>query len=194
MTRFRFDVALNARLPDDAVCGFGLGDDIDVTDPAIYAEVCIRGWQPLEPAGAWNLGETAILEIRLADVCAEPPLVWIEGDAFVTDTHSQFVSVACEGIRLRPVCLSPPVATVLRIAWPPGGMPVRRLALALEFANLMSPTALGVAADQRPLGFMVRRIVVTDPDASRPSWLTGDTVTLDDTGGGYKRPARALPL
>lgn len=112
-----------------------------------------EGWSGLEPTGVWTEGGRSVLTIPLAPGKKFQRL-GLEGSYFRPGTMTD---LTINDIHLGPVRLG-----AGPIAIPPAALPAASLRIVLLHRNPVSPAALGMSDDKRPLAFFLRRIHLDD--------------------------------
>lgn len=180
---FRIETALSTRLPRDGDGrhpGFLPGADIDLSDPQVQREVCLRGFAGPEHDGCWTEQTSALLQFRMAagadDLCA----VWISAMPFVTPTHAQQFELSCDGEAIGSVRLGWEQGgrQVLKLIRPDAGIGNPWMRIGLTFRDPSSPAAQGESEDARPLGLKIARIAFTAPYAPAPPLFEGPVIVV----------------
>lgn len=128
-----------------------LGERIDLSRFGKYAKVYLgAGWSVPENWGVWSLDKKARLELPLP--AQMPKALVIDTQAFVTGAHpEQVVEVWVNGENQASAVLTQRFGNQIKVNLPSKVMSAGKLKLELVFPKAVSPKALGIGSDERPL-------------------------------------------
>jgi hypothetical protein len=128
-----------------------LGERIDFSRFGKYSKVYLGGgWSVPENWGVWSLDKKAIITLPLPAVT--PKKLVIDAQAFIGGTQaSQLVDIAINGVPQAQVILSKRFGNQIEISLAPTIINSGALKLELQFPTAISPKALGIGLDDRPL-------------------------------------------
>lgn len=128
-----------------------LGEHIDLSRFGKYAKVYLgRGWSVPENWGVWSLDEKASLELPLP--AQTPKFLLIDAQAFVNGAHpEQVVEVWINGVHQANALLTKRFGNQIKVSLPSNILGSTRLKVEFVFPKAISPKALGVGSDERPL-------------------------------------------
>jgi hypothetical protein len=128
-----------------------LGERIDFSRFGKYSKVYLGGgWSVPENWGVWSLDKKAIITLPLPAVT--PKKLVIDAQAFVGGTQtSQLVDISINGAPQAQVILNKRFSNQIELPLNPAIMNSGPLKLELQFPTAISPKALGIGIDERPL-------------------------------------------
>lgn len=141
---------------------YDLGSRLDFTSngwSALYAD---HGWYAAEPGGTWTVGPVAVLKLPLAQFSTALLHVTIEVMPFLipqVPTQTVHVRVGATEVATWTFKLGDGYQTK-KIELPPGAAAKGEIVLTFQIERSVSPYALGVSLDWRPLGLSVRSLTV----------------------------------
>lgn len=156
LTRFQMDKYELPRLK--------LGETIDLTARGRGAELLRGHWGTPDQYGAWTMGASSEMEVRLEEVPAGPvPAAFVVSDCMVSEAAPGLaVVVKANGRKVAEWNFGPDRTPAVRaLEVPPGVVsPSGDLTLAFEVAEPRTPASLGWSDDQRPLGIRLARMLL----------------------------------
>ena len=128
-----------------------LGERIDLSRLGKYSKIYLgSGWSVPENWGVWSLDKKATITLPLPAVA--PKKLVIDAQAFIGGTQtSQLVDISINGVPQAQVILNKRFANQIEIPLNPAIMNSGPLKLELQFPTAISPKALGIGIDERPL-------------------------------------------
>ena len=141
---------------------YDLGSRLDFTEKGWSALYADHGWYQADPDGTWTVGREAVLKLPLAQPFTGSLRVTMDVMPFLLPQ----LPARTVRVRLGPTEVA---AWTFRlgdryqtkeIVLPPGAAAKRELLLTFEIDNSVSPYALGLNPDWRPLGLSVRSLTV----------------------------------
>jgi hypothetical protein len=128
-----------------------LGERIDFSRFGKYSKVYLgSGWSVPENWGVWSLDKKATITLPLPAVA--PKKLMIDAQAFIGGTQtSQLVDMSINGVPQAQVILNKRFDNQIEIPLNPAIVNSRLLKLELQFPTAISPKALGIGIDERPL-------------------------------------------
>jgi hypothetical protein len=141
---------------------YDLGSRLDFTSKGWSALYADHGWYQADPGGTWTVGPVAVLRLPLTQPFAEVLRVTIEVMPFLIPqlpARTVHVRVGATEVATWTFKLGEEYQTK-EIELPPGAAVDGELVLTFEIENSVSPYALGLSPDWRPLGFSVRSLTV----------------------------------
>jgi hypothetical protein len=141
---------------------YDLGSRLDFTSKGWSALYADHGWYQADPDGTWTVGPVAVLRLPLAQPSAEVLRVTMEVMPFLIPqlpARTVHVRVGATEVATWTFRLGEEYQTK-EIDLPPGAAVDGELVLTFEIENSVSPYALGLSPDWRPLGFSVRSLTV----------------------------------
>jgi hypothetical protein len=128
-----------------------LGERIDFSRFGKYSKVYLGGgWSVPENWGVWSLDKKATITLPLPAVT--PKRLVIDAQAFIGGTHtSQLIDIAINGVPQAQVILNKRFGNQIEIPLNSSMMNSGPLKLELQFPTAISPKALGIGIDERPL-------------------------------------------
>jgi hypothetical protein len=141
---------------------YDLGSRLDFTSKGWSALYADHGWYQADPDGTWTLGPVAVLRLPLAQPSADVLRVTMEVMPFLIPqlpARTVHVRVGATEVATWTFKFGEEYQTK-EIELPPGAAVDGELTLTFEIENSVSPYALGLSPDWRPLGFSVRSLTV----------------------------------
>jgi hypothetical protein len=128
-----------------------VGERIDLSRFGKYAKVYLGGgWSVPENWGVWSLDKKAIITLPLPAVTSKKLV--IDAQAFIGGTQTyQLVDISINGAPQAQVILNKRFGNQIEIPLNPTIMNSGSLKLELQFPTAISPKALGIGIDERPL-------------------------------------------
>jgi hypothetical protein len=128
-----------------------LGERIDFSRFGKYSKVYLGGgWSVPENWGVWSLDKKATITLPLPAVT--PKKLVIDAQAFIGGTQtSQFVDISINGVPQAQVVLNKRFDNQIELPLNPAIVNSGSLKLELQFPTAISPKALGIGIDERPL-------------------------------------------
>lgn len=137
---------------------------LDLGNPDVARAVLRAGWSAVEPGnGAWSLAQTASLVLPGYLRRQAGDILCLTADVLPRDaaTAPLHVDVFCDGLPAATWRFPPSTSGLLRCPTP-GWRDNTDITITLRLQNPLSPKALGINADTRPLGLMLRAITLED--------------------------------
>jgi hypothetical protein len=141
---------------------YDLGSRLDFTSKGWSAVYADHGWYQADPGGTWTIGPVAVLRLSLAQPSAGALRVTMEVMPFLIPqlpARTVHVRVGATEVATWTFRLGEEYQTK-EIELPPSAAVDGELVLTFEIENSVSPYALGLNPDWRPLGFSVRSLTV----------------------------------
>jgi hypothetical protein len=128
-----------------------LGERIDFSRFGKYSKVYLGGgWSVPENWGVWSLDKKTIITLPLPAVT--PKKLVIDTQAFIGGTqNSQLVDISINGVPQAKVILNKRFGNQIELPLNPAIVNSGALKLELQFPTAISPKALGIGIDERPL-------------------------------------------
>jgi hypothetical protein len=128
-----------------------LGERIDLSRFGKYAKVYLgRGWSVPENWGVWSQDKKASLELPLP--AQTPKVLLMDAQAFVNGAHpEQVVEVWINGVHQTTTALTKRFGNQINVNLSSNILSSGKLKVELIFPGAISPKALGIGSDERPL-------------------------------------------
>lgn len=141
---------------------YELGSRLDFTSKGWSALYADHGWYQADLDGTWTVGPLAVLRLPLAQPSPDVLRVTMEVMPFLIPqlpARTVHVRLGAREVATWTFKLGDEYETK-EIELPPGAGMDGELVLTFEIENSVSPYALGLSPDWRPLGFSVRNLTV----------------------------------
>ena len=139
---------------------YPLGSRLDFTSQGWSALYADHGWYQADPDGTWTVGPVAVLKLPLAQRSSGPLRLTLELKPFLLPqlpTRTIHVRLGATEVAAWTFGLGDEYQT-RQIELPPGAAANGELVLRFDIENSVSPYALGLSPDWRPLGISMRSL------------------------------------
>jgi hypothetical protein len=148
---------------------YDLGSRLDFTAKGWSALYADHGWYQADPEGTWTVGPTVVLKLPLAQPSSGALRLTMDAKPFLLpQLPTRTIHVRLGATEVATWTFKPGEEYQTQaVELPPGAAANGELVLTFEIENSVSPYALGLSADWRPLGLSVRSLAIEN--ASPPA-------------------------